>query len=58
MKKTCLLQKFALVTLVAAVASLGLTACQKSDEQPAQSDQPTKSEQPKKSEHPEHPKSK
>ena len=56
MKKTCVVPKCLFVALVAALAGLGLTACQKSDEQPTKSDQPTKSEQPKKSEHPEHPK--
>jgi hypothetical protein len=54
MKKTC--QKLTLAALLAAVASLGLTACQKSEESSTQSDQPAKTEQPKKAEHPEHPK--
>ena len=60
--KKYLIPRLALLTLVAAVMSLGLTACKKSDEQPANSEHPAKpddakkSEQPKKSEHPEHPK--
>lgn len=60
--KKHLIPRLALLTLVAVVMSLGLTACKKSDEQPASSEPPSKSEdskkseQPKKSEHPEHPK--
>ena len=60
--KKYILPRLALLTLAAAVLSLGLTACKKSDEQPADSEHPAKSEdgkkseQPKKSEHPEHPK--
>ena len=49
-------QKFMRLALVAALASFGLTACQKSDETPSKPDQPTNSEPAKKAEHPEHPK--
>jgi len=54
MKKTC--QKFALVALVAALASLGLTACKSSAEHPSTSEHPTQPAQTNKAAQPEHPK--
>jgi len=53
MKKTS--QKFMFVALVAVLASLCLTACQKSDEPSSDTGAATNSETPKQPEHPEHP---
>jgi len=49
-KKTPLLARLILLTLVTATLSLGLSACKCADKQPATSEPPAKSE------HPEHPK--
>ena len=49
-KKTTLLARLILLTLVTATLSLGLSACKCADKQPATSEPPAKSE------HPEHPK--
>jgi len=54
--RTDLFKRLLLLGLVAAIASLGLTACKCSHGQTGTSAQPAKSEPPAKSEHPEHPK--
>jgi len=54
--KINLLKKFVLLSVVAAILSLGLTACRCCHKRTGSSEHPAKSEQPAKSEHPEHPK--
>jgi hypothetical protein len=50
--RTYLLSKLALLGLVAALVSLGLTACKSANETPSKSEHPAQSEHPDKPEHP------